>query len=487
MRRDPRLLAVPVVVALVAVTWIASAAAPKQTRTIVAQSSVLPIRHTDLVCPQVGGAIAGGAGRIAYANAASSDDIDSILTAQSLGPDSTPQAIPVQPGHAWVVDGPTSPGPFQVSVNGSLTDSLSAVQFNRSAVGSALQASAMQCEGPTTDAWFAGFSSEVGAHATMLLSNVDTVPATVDVSIWGGGNGEPNAKRGIKVDAQTQVVVSLDQIEPGLTVGAAHVVATAGRVVPAVRYDAQNGSLPLGVDWLPRTAPAATTQTVPGILGGLGSRRLIIANPGNIAATVSLNVITEDGSFDPTDFAALTVDAGAVTAVDLDPVLQGSAAAVVVSSSDPVVAAGESALPLTASGASDFAFTGAVSALSGPTVIAGGEVAPSRHTQLLLTASGQQDANVIVEALPGVPASSPLRSPLTIPAGTTMVFDLGSMTADPAPGVVVTPEPGGPVYAAWSLQETGKDSSDLTELVMQTPPRIRLRPPSHFDPAVGLP
>ena len=114
MRRDPRLLAVPVVVALVAVTWIASAAAPKQTRTIVAQSSVLPIRQADLVCALRSAArspAAPGGLRTPTRRPATGQRF--ALTAQSLGPDSTPQAIPVLPGHAWVVDGPTSPGPFR--------------------------------------------------------------------------------------------------------------------------------------------------------------------------------------------------------------------------------------------------------------------------------------------------------------------------------------------------------------------------------------
>ena len=67
-----------------------------------------------------------------------------------------------------------------------------------------------------------------------------------------------------------------------------HVAATAGRVVPALRADAENGSIPVGVDWLPRTTAPATTQTVPGILGDAGSRQLVVGNPGTLDATYSL-------------------------------------------------------------------------------------------------------------------------------------------------------------------------------------------------------
>jgi hypothetical protein len=486
VRRDPRLIAVLVVGVLVAVTWIAAATQPSPIHSVASQSSVLPVREANLVCPQAGGTLEGGAARIAYADAALTDGGSSSLTAGPLTPDGSPSAIPVRLGHSWVVDGPADASPVQIAASGPLTDSLSAVQFTRAPVGPVLQISAAACEGPTTDAWFAGFSSEIGARATLLLSNVDNVPAIVDVSIWGGDAGGPNAKRGIKVDAQTQVEVALDQIEPGLTAGVAHVVATAGRVVPALRDDAQNGSIPLGVDWLPRTAAAATTQTVPGILGGPGSRRLIVADPGDIDATFSLTVVTADGAFKPIEFDSLTVSAGSVMDVDLDPILQEAAAAIVVTSTEPVVVGGVSALPLDPTGASDFAFTAAAPALSGPTVVAGGEVSADRHTQLVLSAPAG-DAQVTVSVLPSLPASTPLLSPVTVSAGTTAVFDLGALTSDPAPAVVVTPDGGGPVYAAWSLQESLKDTSAITELVLRTPVRSLLRPPARFDPATGLP
>ncbi len=183
------------------------------------------------------GASSAGAARIAYADAAAADSADSHLATQPLGAGTSAAPVAALPDHAWVVDGPAAATPMQISVGGPLTDTLSAVQFTRAMVGTVPQASAVQCDGPTTDAWFAGFSSSVGAHATLLLSNVDTAQASVDVSIWGGQGGEPTVRQGIVVAAQTQVVVALDQIDPGLPAAVVHVSATAGRVVPALRAD----------------------------------------------------------------------------------------------------------------------------------------------------------------------------------------------------------------------------------------------------------
>ena len=501
MRLDPRLLAVPVVALVVAVTWVAAVVAPTPHGSVASLSSVIAIREANLVCPQAGGAGTGaaaggvlangasstGAARIAYADAGSTDSADSHLATQPIGAGASATPVSAVPDHAWVVDAPANATPVQISVGGSLTDTLSAVQFTRAMVGAVPQASAVQCDGPTTGAWFAGFSSSVGAHATLLLSNVDTTQASVNVSVWGGQGGAPTVRQGIVVAAQTQVEVALDQIDPGLPAAVVQVTATAGRIVPALRADTENGSIPVGVDWLPRTAAPATTQTVPGILGDAGSRQLVVGNPGALDATYSLTVVTSDGAFVPTDFTSLTVAAGAVSEVSLDPVLQGSAAAIVVTSTQPVVVGGISTSPPDATGAADFAFTGATPPLSGPTVVAGGEISAQRDTQLVMSAPGAADAAVRVVVLPTQPDLAPIVNNMTVPGGTTTVLDLASLTTDPAPGVVVIPEGGGPVYAAWSLNEVIGSSSDLTELALQTPVRTLLRPPVQFDPAAGLP
>jgi hypothetical protein len=501
MRLDPRLTAVPAVALVVAATWIAAVVAPAPHGSAASLSSVIAVRDANLVCPQAGGAGTGpaaggalasgasspGAARIAYADAGASDSADSHLTTQPLGAGTSAAPIAAQPDHAWVVDGPAALTPTQISVSGSLTDTLSAVQFTRTMVGTVPQAAAVQCDGPTTDAWFAGFSSNVGAHATLLLSNVDSVQASVNVSIWGGDGGEPTVRQGIVVAPQTQVVVALDQIDPGLPAAVVHVAAIAGRVVPALRADAENGSIPIGVDWLPRTTAPATTQTVPGILGDAGSRQLIVGNPGTLDATYSLTAVTSDGAFVPTEFTSLTVAAGAVSQISLDPVLQGSAAAIVVTSTQPVVVGGISSSPPDGTGASDYAFTGAASPLSGPTVVAGGEIAAQRDTSLVLSAPGADDSAVRVVVLPTQPDSQPVVNDMTVPGGTTTVLDVASLTSDPAPAVVVIPEGGGALYAAWSLTEVLQASTDLTELVLQTPTRTLLRPPVRFDPAAGLP
>ena len=583
MRRDPRLIAVPVVLAIVATTWIAAATLPSPKGAVATRSSVVAVRQATLVCPQAGGPTAsGGLTQIAYADSrvveggpasssltpaalssapvssspatrsasvpsasasstsassasaskaavgvapvksasatsapassalvssapaspapatssapAVANSDGSVLTAGVLGPQYAPEPITLQPGHAWTVHGPTEQTAIELGVSGPIAQSLGAVQFTRTVVGSVPQLALAPCEGPTTDAWFAGFSSQAGTHATLYLSNVDLVPATLDVSVWGNLGGAVDTKRGIRVDPQTQVTISLDEFAPGLTAGVAHILASSGRVVPAVRYEAANGSIPVGTDWLPRTAAPATTQTVPGLVAGDGTRQIVVADPGPLDASFSVTVITIDGSFTPTDFAAQTVQSGGVTEINVDPVLQQAAAAIVINSTEPVVAGGISTLPLDPTGATDVAFTAAVPPLSGSVVVPGGEVSDTQHTVLLLTAP-DGDAQLTVTVLPtapldpSLPTPAPSTFPMTIADSMTSSVDLTDLTSDPAPAVVITPGSGGAVYAAWVVQEDGPSTDvtgDVSEIALSAPVRALVRPTVMFDPAVGV-
>ena len=489
MRREPRLLAVVVVVIVaIAITW-AAVAQPAKGRTASATSSVVPITSTAVVCPQAGGTPAGGAARIGYA-AFGTDPVDVAATSASttpLDPDGVAAPLQLKAGHAWVVDGPKAAGPVQLNVDGPLATNVGAVQFTRQTVDSSWQVSSAPCEGPTTHAWFVGFSTGVGAHATLLLSNVDNAPATVDVGIYGD-TSPPNTdtEHGLSVAPRTQVAVQLDTVAPGLSNAAAEVTATAGRVVPALRFDAENGAIPLGVDFLPRANSAALTQTVPGIAGGEGSRRLVIADPGDVDATVSVKLVTPDGSYTPTGMDLVDVPAGGVVSVDLDPELKGAAAGAVVTSTEPIVAGAVSALKPDKNKGVDVAFTAAVPPLSGPAIAADGETAADRHTQLVLTAP-DDDAHVQLTLAPSSADAGPVVSPVTVPGGTTVVVDLRSISLDVAPAVQVVPQSGGPLFAAWVLQETSKTTADITSFPLWGIQTSLSRPAVSANLMAGLP
>jgi hypothetical protein len=487
--RDPRLVAVAVVVFLaVAISW-AAVSEPAKGRTASAASSTVPITNAAMVCPQAGGTPSGGAARIGYA-AVGTDPYDLATSSAStapLDPDGVSAPLEIKAGHAWVIDGPKTVGPVQVNVDGPLATNLGATQFTRQTIGTSWQVSTSPCEGPTTHAWFVGFSTGVGAHATLLLSNVDDVAATVNVGIYGDSS-PPNtdAEHGLTVAPRTQLAVRLDTVAPGLSNAAAEVTATAGRDVPALRFDAQNGSIPLGVDFVPRASGAALSQTVPGIPGGEGSRRVVIAAPGEVDATVSVKLVTADGSYTPTGLDVVDVPAGGVVSVDLDKELKGAAAGVVVTSTEPVVAGAVATLKPDKAGGTDVAFTSGVPPLSGPAIAPDGETSADRHTQLLLTAP-DEDAHLQLTLVPSAADAGPVVSPLTVPGGTTLVLDLRSLSSDVAPGVALSPQGGGPLFAAWVLQETSKTTADLTALSLWGRQTSLSRPGVSANLMAGLP
>ncbi len=499
---NPRAISFAVVFAVIVATIVLGGTA-RAPRSRAAAVTSMAVTSSTLVCPQVGGAIPGAASRVGYAAADIGDqvtgqnppvDSSSSLTSSALQASATQapisSTIGIQPGHAWVVDGKLAATGLRLDIAGPAATYVAATQFSRQVVGSQAQAAATSCDGPTTQAWFAGFSSQVGASAELFLSNVDTVQAMVNVTIWGDATTPDSTDVvGIKVDPGTQVVVYLDARDPGLKNAIAHVVATQGRVVPALLSTELNGSIPLGSDWVPATSAPASTQIVPGIASGSGPRDLIIADVGDLDATVSIKLITPQEAFTPTSLSTVAVAAGSVVQVPLDSELQGQPAVAVVTSTTPVVVGGSSTLPPDSAGATDFALTAALPPLSGPALVSATEVSSSRHTELVLSAPGAA-AHLTITALPYNAATSPSSQSVDIAAGTTAQISVATLDADdPAAGLVMTPDSGGPVYGSWLITEAGATGSagDITEVPLRTPARSLSQPPVQQRVTAGLP
>ncbi len=249
-----------------------------------------------------------------------------------------------------------------------LTDTLSAVQFTRAMVGTraaGLGRAVRRARRPTR-------GSPVSRAASvrmrrLLLSNVDTAQASVDVSIWGGQGGAPTVRRGIVVAAQTQVVGCRSiRSTRDCRSAVVHVSATAGRVVPALRADTENGSIPLG-----RRLAAADRGSCDDADGAGDSRRRRLAAVGCWRPGRARCDLFTDGRDVGRCFRADRLHLAdsrrwrRVAESASTPSCRVRAAAIVVTSTQPVVVGGISTLPPDGTGASDFAFTGAAAAVVG--------------------------------------------------------------------------------------------------------------------------
>jgi hypothetical protein len=195
------------------------------------------------------------------------------------------------------------------------------------------------CQVPGSDFWFVGASAAPGRRDVLVLTNLDSINAQVDITVYaaGGVQDVPSA-RGVVVPARGTAQVYLGTVMPKLRDLALHVVSSGGRVAAAVRDNATNGAIPAGVDWLNQSSAPATKVVVPALAPGAGIRTLTVVNPGDLQASATLTVNGPNGPFKPAGISALDIPAGAVKVVRLDSVLNGDPSAVTVTSDQPLTA-----------------------------------------------------------------------------------------------------------------------------------------------------
>jgi hypothetical protein len=92
-----------------------------------------------------------------------------------------------------------------------------------------------------------------------------------------------------------------------------------------------------GYEWLPAQVEPARTVRLSGVPAKAASRTLLVANPSSLEAVVSVELDGPSGRVLPPDLDQLSVDPGALVAVDLD-ALAAEDVAVRVVSDRPVVA-----------------------------------------------------------------------------------------------------------------------------------------------------
>lgn len=174
------------------------------------------------------------------------------------------------------------------------------------------------CESSVTQRWFTGVLLGEDAQADLALVNTDSTDASVDVTIFGpDGRITSPGSRGIVVEAHSQRSVPLSVLATADGAVALLVESSAGRVAATLRQHLWNGSDPRGADWIPATAPPATEQVVTGIAAGAGGRELVVTNPGDLTATVAVEVLGETGRGVVAGVENLQIPAGATRGFDL--------------------------------------------------------------------------------------------------------------------------------------------------------------------------
>ncbi|MFC5826803.1 DUF5719 family protein [Nonomuraea insulae] len=328
----------------------------------------------------------------------------------------------------------------------------------------------IRCTEPTPATWLVG-PGPANADVRLHLTNADKAPAQADVQVYAAeGPISGDAGIGLEIAPGEHKEIDLKTLAPSADVMSLSVTTVVGRVAVAARTTLEGG----GVDWLPAAAPPSTRVVVPGIPGGGGLRRLLVAAPGETDATVQIKAVSEDAEYAMKGRESLDVPAGSVVALDVTTGVAGSAAALVLTSPTPIVAG----LIITGMGErTDVAFTAGT-----PSLELGSAVARnSAGSQLLLTALGGA-GKVRVQV---VPAKGEPGAPyeVEVEAGRTREVKLKAK-GDFA--VVVTPV-SGEVYGARVVEERQKSGVLITAQPLAPARMWTLLPPLTDTPDVVLP
>ncbi len=379
------------VVTAVSLPW------PTLTREPVAIEQAPAPSASVLVC--TGGLLAVGreaedAGRVITA---APQTVTSAVTPGGPDPSTVPLVPPTTDGTAppvAIVAEPADDAPTDVAASGSSTAGADDLR------GYAASA----CRPALMESWLVGGSAATGAADVVMLANPGTVPATVQLTVYGAGGAQvPAGGSDLVIAPGVQIVVPLAGLLLGEQSPVIRVTATGAPVQAALQASITRTLVPGGVDQVGAIAVADTVQVVPGVT--------VTQNPGadttSDAATLvrvlspnadtTATITATPSGASPQSSAPTTVPltAGVPTEVELGGLPVGEYT-IDVSAGAPVLAA---VWQTTGFGeGSDFAWYTSAPEVSAPSLFA---IPPGPEPALTLSNSTPEAIAVVVEAVDG--------------------------------------------------------------------------------------
>jgi Family of unknown function (DUF5719) len=324
----------------------------------------------------------------------------------------------------------TSTG-WSVTATGTMAQTMEAEETTGAGLAS------VRCGEPGSDLWFVGPGQQGGAAQIQLdLMNIDSLPASVDVSIvTDAGQVQADGDTGITVPPHQTVTEALSSLAGNASVVAIEVRTSVGRVAADVSESSSHGGT---ASWLPNTAPPSTQLVIPGVPPSGSPAGLYIVVPGSANARINVVSFTPQGQHQPFGTQVIDLPGDSASYVPLTPL--GGTAALELTANVPVAAG------VLVPGSGLGAFTAATAPISEQAVVAGNTTgatvvlsAPAARARVRLT---------VITATPGATGSQIVTvqsgHTLTVPATLPKGAKHGSAFA-----IVITPLAGsGPLYAA---------------------------------------
>jgi hypothetical protein len=277
----------------------------------------------------------------------------------------------------------------------------------------------LPCPEPAARWWFVGAGAATVTHDTVLtIVNPRIGQAVVDIDVVGprGPVSSPGL-HGLTVPSHSTKTIDLAKVAPAVGDLAVSVVATRGLVAITAADRFAPGVVGKATqEWLPDQPVPSRSVTLTGLPSKPDTATLVVANPRQVEAVVSVEVIGATGTFAPQDDATVTVPPRSTANLPVASVFDGGPVALRITSPQPVAATVR-----TVTGG-DVAFATGVRPIDGTTAVA----VPSGTAQLLLSSTGQE-SSVTVTAF-GAQGKSLLDRPVAVPKGSSVATVLPTGT-----------------------------------------------------------
>jgi len=199
------------------------------------------------------------------------------------------------------------------------------------------------CTGPATSQWFVGGTADITTRGRLIIINSGLSDAVVDVQSYTENGKQP--LRTINVVSKNYTVIPTDSLAPGDRFLTVHVAPRSGRINAFLIDEQSKGLSALGGDLVNFTSTASKSVMIPAVPHQIiknakaSPHTLRVLTPGDVDASVTAEVLSDDGVFVPVGLTSRTISAGVVTELKFTPNITTKILAVRITSTEPVVAA----------------------------------------------------------------------------------------------------------------------------------------------------
>jgi hypothetical protein len=370
-------------------------------------------------------------------------------------------------------------GPIIIAADGAMATASSAVIVSDVTGGTEAGLKAAPCLAPGTAHWFSGLGATDEDRTDLILSNPDDAQAQVDLRYYGrSGRIAVPGSPGLVIRGHDSRTVSLTELQGESPVSIA-VQASQGRVTAVAKRTQTRQIKPAGVDWQVPSVSPRRVVVIPGVPADQGGRQLVVTNPNNSRATVTVQVLGFQGPYAPSGAASVDVPPEGTATVNLQPGLAGEAAGIKLMSDVPVTGAVIATSQRGGAG-TDLAVQSAAAPLigTGVSALATTNIADS---ELIISNGGDSDAQVTFEVFSydGVRLRT---ADAVLAANSTATRRLNS----PAPSYIVVNVPDdSSVVAGVVLTQPDRDVAGLATIPLSSPDLASRAPATRADYAAG--